>query len=522
LSWRVKILRFFLLVFFVFSLSACEHQTQSLKDDQSIKKVDDTDYKKIDSKFHNDDNLWKYISNRYSLNGYDHPSIKGHILWFQKNPDYLTRVTKRAKPYLHYVVQKVEQAGLPMEIALLPIVESAYYPFAFSGGAASGLWQFIPSTGRLYGLKEDWWHDDRRDFMLSTNAAIAYYKNLKTLFDGDMHLAIAAYNGGPGRVQRAIKRNQKMKRKTDFWSLKLPSETKGYVPRLLAIAELIKNPEKYGQNITYVKNEPYISTIKLRSQIDLALVSEFTGLTIEEIYKLNTGLKRWATPGANYELVLPIDKIKVFEEKLKKYPKNKRISWVRYQVKSGDNLISLAKRHNTSVESIRTINNLSDNKIVVDKYLLIPQSLRNIKDYAFTDDKLGFSGKKVNKLIKKLHTVEEGDSLWSISRTYDVSMKDIIRWNRLNSKKHLQIGTELKIFIERVDELNVTALQKVIPDLNKSITYKVKKGDNLSLIAKKFNTSIEDIVRDNKIDLKKPLKIGKKLKIIVNILSSDE
>jgi len=197
---------------------------------------------------------------------------------------------KRAKPYLYLVTKEVEKAGLPIEIALLPIVESAYYPFSYSHGTASGLWQFIPSTGRLYGLKETWWYDGRRDVLASTKAAVKYLKNLNKLFKGDWLLAIAAYNSGPGRVQKAVRKNKKLGKKADFWHLDLPSETKGYVPRLLAVAELIKSPSLYNQSVTSIDNQPQVRSVVLNSQFDLALISQLDGPgVLDELYSLNPG-----------------------------------------------------------------------------------------------------------------------------------------------------------------------------------------------------------------------------------------
>ena len=280
--------------------------------------------------------LWQYISNRHTLKARSQKDLFWHIDWFKKNPDYLTRVTKRAKPYLHLVTKEVEKAGLPIEIALLPIVESAYYPFSYSHGTASGLWQFIPSTGKLYGLKDNWWYDGRRDVLASTKAAVKYLKNLTKLFKGDYLLAIAAYNSGPGRVQKAVRKNKRLGKKADFWHLDLPAETRGYVPRLLAVAELIKHPEKYGQTITPVSNAAQLQVVKLDSQFDLAMISQWADLSLDEIYSLNPGLKRWATPSnLPYRLLLPIDNIDMFEKNLSAQPKSARVRWLRHQVKSG-------------------------------------------------------------------------------------------------------------------------------------------------------------------------------------------
>ena len=201
-------------------------------------------------------NLWNYIASHQELVIENHPRILEQIDWYQKHPDYLTRISKRAQPYLYLVVSEVEKEGLPIEIALLPIVESDYYPFSFSHGTAVGLWQFIPSTGKLYGLDQDWWYEDRRDVLASTRAAVKYMKDLNKLFNGDWLLSIAAYNAGPGRIQQAIKVNLEKGEETDFWHLSLPKETTRYVPKLIALAKIVKNPSRYNQNLLKIERTP--------------------------------------------------------------------------------------------------------------------------------------------------------------------------------------------------------------------------------------------------------------------------
>ena len=255
-----------------------------------------------------DKDLWKVIANQQEIRVDDNSRVQSHINWITQRPDYLASISKRAQPFLYLVVSEVENERLPIEIALLPIVESDYYPFSYSHGTATGIWQFIPSTGRMYGLEEDWWHEDRRDVLASTKAAVHYLKDLNQMFEGDWLLSIAAYNAGPGRVQRAIDKNIKQGKKTDYWSLDLPKETEKYVPKLLAIAKVLKDPAPYNQKLLSIENKPYLEPIKLESQFDLALIAQWTNLSIDEIYSFNPGLKRWATPEAlPYTILLPID-----------------------------------------------------------------------------------------------------------------------------------------------------------------------------------------------------------------------
>jgi len=207
-------------------------------------------------------NLWQVIAQKSTFDQ-QHNDIDNYIKWFDKRPDYLTRISKRAGWYLQYIVSEVEKRNLPIELALLPAVESAFYPFSYSPQHASGLWQFIPSTGLNYGLTQDWWYDARRDVVASTNAALQYLSNLNVLFNGDWLLTIAAYNAGPGRVKQAIRRNKKLNKPTDFWHLDLPLETRSYVPKLLALLKIIKNPDKYPHQLAIIDTQPRIVQISL-------------------------------------------------------------------------------------------------------------------------------------------------------------------------------------------------------------------------------------------------------------------
>lgn len=466
--------------------------------------------------------LWRYISNGNTLKARNHRDLYWHIKWFKENPDYLTRVTKRAEPYLHLVAQEVEKAGLPIELALLPIVESAYYPFSYSHGTASGLWQFIPNTGKLYGLKQNYWVDERRSVIRSTRAAVKYLKNLHTLFKGDWLLAIASYNSGPGRVQKAVKKNKARGKKTDFWNISLPAETRGYVPRLLAVAELIKNPHKYNQTITPVANKPQLESVFVYSQLDLSLISEWTGLSLDEIYTLNPDLNRWATPDTpRYELLLPIEKVAGFKKSRRNYPKQKQLRYKLYTIKSGDSLNKLAQKFNSSVDYIKSINNIKGTHIKLGKKIIIPIP-RKAKDYYSLSKEQRrmqrFNSQKYGKKIT--HKVVKGESLWVISNRYNVPVNSIIKWNHLsNATKGLQIGKNLVIWqVQKTKASKLKHLTKIGVNVKRTIFYRVRNGDNLSVIAHKFGVSVPELRQWNKLPISKPLKIGKKLKIIKPIV----
>jgi len=508
---------FYLLFFF---LSACEGAAVTAV--AAKKTVDPVQVKKTVKPIIEKD-LWQYISNRQTLSAPSQKKLFWHIDWFKKNPDYLTRVTKRAKPYLHLVTQEVEKSDLPIEIALLPIVESAYYPFSYSHGAASGLWQFIPSTGKLYGLKEDWWYDGRRDVLASTKAAVKYLKNLSKLFKGDYLLAVAAYNSGPGRVQKAIRKNKRLGKKTDFWHLDLPAETRGYVPRLLAVAELIKHPERYGQTITPVGNKPQLKVVTLDSQFDLATIAQWADITLDDVYTLNPGLKRWATPSnPPYDILLPADKAKIFEENLNSHPKNARVRWLRHKVASGESLSYLAQKFKTTLNQIKSVNNMSNDLIKVGDHLIVPLAQRADNDYALSEDEREKHRLNIKKTgTRVIHTVIGGDSLWRIAKKHNVRINSIVKWNHLTHDKPLKIGKKLVIWqAKKSKPSDLSKLTHVGIDINRKVTYRVKSGDNLSIIANKFNVRVNDIKKWNKLDIKRSLQPGQRLKIIVNVINS--
>ena len=217
---------------------------------------------------------WQRVSKQLSMSVPDNRRVRAQKSWYVNHPSYLTRVTRRAEPYLYFIVDELEKRNLPLELALLPIVESAYDPFAYSHGRASGMWQFIPGTGKGYGLAQNWWYDGRRDVFLSTHAALDYLSYLNKRFKGDWLLALAAYNSGQGNVSKAIRKNKKKGKPTDFWSLKLPRETKAYVPKLLALAEILRTRKEANIPWSIVKNQPYFVRIPTEVQIDLSLAAD--------------------------------------------------------------------------------------------------------------------------------------------------------------------------------------------------------------------------------------------------------
>ena len=468
-------------------------------------------------------NLWSYIASHQKLPIEDHPRVLEFIDWYQKHPEYLTRISKRAQPYLYLVVSEIEKEGLPIEIALLPIVESDYYPFSFSHGTAVGLWQFIPSTGKLYGLDQDWWHEDRRDVLASTRAAVKYMKDLNKLFDGDWLLSIAAYNAGPGRIQQAIKANVENGQETDFWHLNLPKETTRYVPKLLALAKIVKDPSRYNQNLLKIDRNPYLKAIELNSQFDLALIAQWTGLSIDQIYTFNPGLRRWATPVTlPYTILLPQDVVSRFENKLSEAGERPQISWARHEVRSGDSLSHLAKKYKTTVEQIKSVNELRSDLIRIGDYLIVPLAQQTEGYYSLSEKQREKSRLNAQKNAEKvIYKVVSGDSLWKIAVQFDTKVNSLVRWNHLIPTAPLSIGKELIIWFENKNKTELAKIANTGIDISRKIFYTVRSGDNLSAIASKYNVRVVDIRSWNNLDEDHVLQPGEKLTIIINVVNSN-
>lgn len=394
--------------------------------------------------------LWDRIRRGYQLRVPDNRRVAHEISWIASHRDYLERVRRHARPYLYFIVEEVEKRGMPMELALLPVVESAFQPFAYSPGHASGLWQFIPSTGRMYGLKQDWWYDGRRDVVAATRAALDYLSSLAAQFDGDWELALASYNAGAGNVGRAIRNNRKQGKATDFWSLDLPRETEGYVPRLLAVAKVVASPESYGLALTPIPDQPYFSTVEIGSQLDLTLAAEIAGMQFDELLLLNPGFKRWATdPEGPHRINLPIGRVDRFNTRLSHLAPDKRLQWKRYRIRNGDNLGSIASRHGITLGMLKQINRLKGNRIRAGKHLLIPLSSQPPDRYTLANRQrlaLPQSNNHSNKRVT--HAVQPGDNLWDIARSYHVNYKTLARWNGISPKSTLRPGQKLVVWVK--------------------------------------------------------------------------
>ena len=432
---------------------------------------------------------WQKIAQAQSFSSnINNAKVEKYRDWYTSRQRYFDRIGTRAELYMAHIIIELERNNLPLELALLPFVESAYNPFAYSPSGAAGLWQFMRPTGDHLGLKRDNWYDGRRDIISSTAAAARYFKYLNKRFKGDWLLTLAAYNAGEGTVMKAIRANRRNGKATDFWSLRLPAETTAYVPKLIAIAQVTASPADYKLALPSIPTEIYFEVVDLPQQIDLYQVSLLAEMSIDNVYRLNPGFQQSATPPEGpHHLLIPRHKTVDFELQLSNTPKDRWLKIREYKVQQGDTLGEIAQRHRLSARSLMAQNNMSSSRIRAGQILKIPSISRASLP--------GFARPT------QYYRVRSGDSLWKIAHAYQVKTRSLARWNGLNPKAPLKIGKRLKI---RAPALVSQQSQR---------SYKIKKGDSLSLISKQFKVSINDIVRWNKLNSQGFIKAGQTLNL---------
>ncbi len=463
---------------------------------------------------------WHRLRLGMQMTPVDNKRVRAQLKWYLEHRGYLQRVMERARPILPFVLDELEKKNLPTELALLPIVESAYQAFAYSHGRASGMWQIIPSTGRFLGLKQNWWYDGRRDIIESTRAAIHYLDTLAIQFDGDWELALAAYNAGPGKIRSALRYNRKRKRQTDFWSLtKIRNETRAYVPKLFALKELFSHPHRYGLDLIPMRDEVSYEVVELDGQIDLALAADLAGISVNQLYQLNPAFNRWATaPDGPHRLLLPRGKAEQFRQGVAQVPPNKRINWVRHKIKNGETLSHISRKYGTSVALIREVNNIRGTQIRAGKHLMVPTATKSLRSYTLSQNSRIERIQNTNRSgTKRVHIVRPGQSLWSISRSYGVSTQALAKWNGIAPIDTLRVGQKLVVWTRGKLSHAASISQTRPSNTMHALRYTVRKGDSLYLIADRFNIRVADIKRWNRVG--KYLQPGQKLKLYVDITS---
>jgi len=437
---------------------------------------------------HVHDSVWERLTHRFELpECLDHEANLDWAQWYAERPDYMARVFKRAQPWIYHIANELERRDMPGELALLPIVESAYDPFAYSSGRALGTWQFISGTGRRYGLNQNWWYDGRRDVWSSTDAALRYLDELATEFEGDWLLALAGYNAGENRVARQVKKNTAAGKPTDYWSLKLPRETKGYVPKLLGLTCLFKYPDRFAFQYPDTPDQPVIEAVDLGQQADLVLVAQMADVPIDVLFTLNPGYNRWATsPDGPYRVVLPLESAGVLEARLQDDDRPALMKWDQVVVENGDTLSAISARHQVPVSVLRTTNNIKGDMIRAGQKLRLPRDEQMMVDPLYTQAALQLQELQSGLIAadRVTHRVRSGESLSVIARRYRVSVKDLQRWNNISDPRKLRAGTTITVFH------SPAAPQ---PASGGTVRYVVQSGDSLWSIARKYKVRVNDL-----------------------------
>lgn len=499
----------------------------------------------LKNKYHSEhiNTVWDRLFSLYSLPEINNERIDREINWYLRHPDALIALQQRAAPYMHHILDEIEAKNIPGELALLPVVESSFIPDAYSKSDASGLWQFIPSTGRLYGLEQNSWYDGRRDVYASTKAATDYLKHLCDTFEGDWLLALASYNWGKGNVRKSIEKNQYLDLPTDFWSLNLPEETTNYVPRLLAIAKIFAHAEEYHVPLQYIPNKPYFEVVDLHAPIDLNKAASLANTPLSEFRRLNPGYNRWCTaPDGPHRLLIPVKQAQLFKKNLAQLPYDEWVSYPpqqeepqlayhqtrldvspnpkrehhiieasaaaansRYRVKPGESLTSIARKNHATVAAIRQVNHMTSKTVNAGVWLKIPSSKKS------ADLNIIAKSSRINTLANnnKYHVVKKGDTFWNVAQRYGVSPKDLASWNNIKLNSALILGKKLTI---KSKDPQVASSSSAL----RLIRYTVKAGDSLTQISRKFNISVADLRKSNAETLVKGLRPGQKLKVLVD------
>ena len=386
--------------------------------------------------------LWDRIVRGYAIPDIQGPLVDKWEQWYAARPDYVARMVERSRRYLYHIVTEVEQRDMPLEIALLPMVESAFNPNAMSATHASGIWQFMPGTAKHYGLKQNWWFDSRRDVVAATNSALDYLQQLHAEFN-DWQLALAAYNWGEGNVERAIARNRARGLPTDYSSLqRMADETRNYLPKLQAVKNIVADPAKFGLVLADVPDTPYFTIVRTTVQMDVKRAAELAELPLDEFLALNPQHNRPVIFGADeYGILLPIDKAEIFAAKLDLIDQP-LVSWRAHRMKPGETLAQVALRYGMSLETLKSVNGIGPHSTVPTGYSLLVPSQRASEASAESLEHAVFTTVPAGRTF--YYVVRRGDTVHGIAARYGVSMEDIRRWNHL-SRNWLRAGEKLRI-----------------------------------------------------------------------------
>ena len=446
-------------------------------------------------------NLWTELAKKQSLTEISNARIASHQKRFLRHKHHLVERANKAAPYLHYIITELEKRDMPIELAFTPMVESNFDPLAHSVVQAAGLWQFMPRTARGFGLKIDQWYDGRRDVVASTQAALDYYEYLNEMFDGDWLLTVAAYNVGQGNVLKAIKRNRRQGKATDYWSLQLPRETMRHVPKWIALSNIFLNSDKFGVELPFIENTPAFKEVAIEAPANLMQLAKIANIDKNVFYRLNPAYNKLFIPEGHDEahILVPTKNVQLFQKGIMDIKPGKAFGLLTYTVKSGDNLSSIAKKHNTTVTTLKTLNKLNSDFLKIGQVLKMPgfaDASEHELNFMATLDK--------NRQRRRYQTyrVRSGDSFWSIGKRFGVSSSQVARWNNMSKNSTLRIGQRLKVWPKRYASF-----------ASAKTSYHVKSGDSLSVIARKFKVKVSDLTKWNQLNKRSVIRPGQTLTI---------
>lgn len=436
------------------------------------------------------EDLWDRIRDGFSMPNLDMVEVAAQERYYSKHPEYINRIVNRSSRYLYHVVSEVQRRGMPMEIALLPIVESAYNPKAESHAKASGMWQFIPSTGKMYGLERTWWYDGRRDVVAATDAALNYLQRLYDIF-GDWPLALAAYNWGDGSVKRAQAKNLARGQSTEYTAINMPNETRNYVPKLLAIRNIIANPIAFGIQLASVPDKPYFTTLAPTRHMDIEVAAHLAEIALEELLHLNPGyIRPVIAHKENRKLVLPIDKVEAFKKNLAKYDKP-LLSWRPYTTKRGESFQNIAGQHGISLEILRNVNSLNNRESKARGQTILTPIKHQLTASEQKTIATIVAHREGTPIIKSMPEVAQDKQVYPKINILESAVPP----NTLATKPHAEDFRLLKNTATHVDH----PIKSKSINNTKVIRYQVKKGETLYRVAKNFTISVEELKDVNRI-----------------------
>ena len=398
---------------------------------------------------HNND-LWERIRKGFAIADLDDDFVQSQTQWYSSRPDYIDRMTQRSSKYLYHIVEEIERRQMPMELALLPYIESAFNPQAVSHAKAAGMWQFMPATGTYFDLTQNAFRDDRRDVLASTNAALDYLQKLYGMF-GDWHLALAAYNWGEGNVGRAIKRNEKQGLGTSYSELTMPAETRNYVPKLQAVKNIIANPEQFKIELPHIENHPYFQVVDLKRDMDIDLVARLADVRAEDFRALNPSFSRPTIFAAGTtQILLPWDNAKVFQRNLAAYDDGQYASWTVWVAPSTMTVANAAQRVGMSESDLREVNRIPPRMMIkAGSALMVPRTSAHASDVAShiaDHGRIAFAPEITTVTRRTPVKVLKGDTMAKVARRHGVTVANLARWNDIKTSTALRAGQSLDVY----------------------------------------------------------------------------